>query len=255
MHYPHIFLAAILLALAVNSSLTAKIEVLDKDRLFLTGTIQRSDIDAVAEILTNDDYSGKTLLVSARGTGRTAWEAVHEISKLLDANDIKVEILYAEDAAIAIGGSKTTVKGRLIAWNPVDISRGSSMDVRVWEWTRENGKSICRHKTVSESWAPTVDRFDYLCKARIPEEASDLGDEPREVIGKKDNFTGRRGLRDETGHIWFYQRTGSRGRWSHDKAQDVRDLVYKARKTAERKENLLRRTAEERRRKASQPPS
>ena len=241
---------AMTFSLLIATNLTAKIEALDKDRLFLTGTIQRSDIDAVAEIMTNDDYRGKTLLVSARGTGRTAWEAVHEISKLLDANDIKVEIIYAEDAAIAIGGSKTTVKGRLIAWNPVDISRNASMNVRVWEWTRENGKSICRHKTVSESWAPTVDRFDYLCKARIPEEAADLGDEPREVIGKEDSFTGRRGLRDETGHIWFYQRTGSRGRWSHDEAQEVRELVYKARKTAERKESLLRRTAEARRKKS-----
>ena len=241
---------AITFSLLITTNLTAKIEVLDKDRLFLTGTIQRSDIDAVAAIMTNDDYSGKTLLLSARGTGRNAWEAAHEISKLLDANDIKVEILYAEDAAIAIGGSKTTVKGRLIAWNPVDISRGTSMNVRVWEGTRTPGGNTCKQRTVSESLAPTVDRFDYLCKARIPDEASDLGDEPREVIGKEDDFINRRGLRDETGHIWFYQRMGSRGRWSHDKAQDVRDLVYKARKTAERKENLLRRTAEARRNKS-----
>ncbi|MBC22573.1 MAG: hypothetical protein CMJ32_04460 [Phycisphaerae bacterium] len=220
----------------------AKLEVLDDKRMLLTGSISQNDINTLVEIVSADDYPEK-LLVAARGTGSNAWEVAHEMSKVLETREITVEMVYAEDAAIAIGGSKNLYKGTLIASNPMDIDRGTTRSVRIWEWEQTANGSKATSRTVSESLTPTVDRFDMACKGRIPSEADDIGNEPHEVVGKNDKFVGRLGRRDELTHVWYYKSTRGRGKWAHDDPTEVRDMIEKARKQMDRRVQLLRRTA------------
>ncbi|MCH2162125.1 MAG: hypothetical protein MK085_09660 [Phycisphaerales bacterium] len=244
---PRLFAWPMVVGMTIASMLApetaqAKLEILDNERMLLTGTINRNDIDQLVEIVTPDVYP-KTILVAAWGTGKTAWEAVHEMSKILEKRDITVEMIYAEDAAIALGGRKNVYKGTLIAYNPVDINRNTGISTRVWEWEQTPNGRRSTSRTVTESLTPTVDRFDMACKGRIPKEASDVGNEPFEVAGKNDQFVGRKGVRDETTHVWYYKRTGSRGRWAHNDPTEVRDMIDTARKAMERRLRLIRRTA------------
>jgi len=235
-------MVATTVVLAISDRVVAKVEDLGGGLLLLTGTINRSDVDALNEMIVRRNGNVTTLKVSARGVGITAWEAVHEMSKALDAAGIDVELLYAEDAAIAIEGRSTKTKGSLLAWNPIDIERDTKIDVRVSTWTRNGSGTTQTSRTVTESLAPTFDRFDFVCKGRIPAEAMDIGSDPNRIVGRKDNQIP--GVRDATGHMWYYASTAGRGRWSHDESQDIRRKVEQKRKTAERRLASLRRTAE-----------
>ena len=228
--------------LGVSGRANAKVEDLGGGSLLLTGTISRSDIDALNEMIERRNGDVTTLKVSARGVGITAWEAVHEMSKALQSADIDVELIYAEDAAIAIEGRKTKTKGSLLAWNPIDIKRDTKIDVRIATWTRTGDTTTHTTRTVSESLAPTFDRFDFVCKGRIPAEATDIGSDPNHIVGRKDDQIS--GVRDATGHMWYYESTSGRGRWSHDAAQDVRRKVEQKRKTAAKRLASLRRAAD-----------
>jgi hypothetical protein len=228
------------------SSTHAAIEVLEPGRLIIRGTIQRSDIDELARLL--PVHESPDVMIFAWGTGDTAWEVVHEMSKLLEAADCTVEHHYSEDAAAAIGGMKTLFKGTLLVTNPIDINREKEINVRVWASRPGPNGTDWTSRTVTESLAPTVDRFDLHCKGRIPQEALDIGDEPHEIAGRQDDHVNRRGLRDATGEIWFYKRTGRSGTWSHEPASDLRTLVEQQRKNSEKRLDLQRRAAEKRRR-------
>lgn len=235
---------AILIGIGViTRPCTAKVVDLGDGRLLLTGTIHRGDIDALNALIEKRNGDVSTLIVSARGVGITAWEAVHEMTKALQAADIDAELLYAEDAAVAIEGRKTKTKGSLIAWNPIDIKRATKIDVRVSTWTRSDTSVTRTERTVSEALTPTFDRFDFVCKGRIPSEALVLGSEPSQIVGRKSDQTDRPGVRDAMAHRWYYSSTSGRGRWLHDESQDVRRKVEQKRKTAEKRLNALRRTA------------
>lgn len=238
-------------ALAISSHADAKVEDLGDGSLLLTGTISRSDIDALNELIERRNGEVTTLKVSARGVGITAWEAVHEMSKALQSADVDVELLYAEDAAIAIEGRKTKAKGSLLAWNPIDIRRDTKIEVRVSNWVRTGTQTTRTSRTVTEALTPTFDRFDFVCKGRIPAEALDIGSDPNRIVGRKDDHEDRRGVRDAIGHVWYYSSTSGRGRWSHDEAQDIRRKVEQKRKTADKRLNAIRRTAERNRQRTN----
>ena len=236
----------LLLGLAITpaTSLQATVEKLGTDRLLLTGSVNKSDTTRIAQLLAEDTHEITTLVVCARGVGTTAWETVHELSRLLEAQEINVDLLYAENAAIAIHGFKTTYrKGKQIAWKPVDVSRNTTINVNIREFTSTNGTTAVTTRTVKESLSPTVDQFDLICRARIPKEASDVGSSAATVVGKKDSFTNRQGLADEPNQYWYYTSTNGTGSWRHATSPDIVRAVERERDWAERKLTSLRRKA------------
>lgn len=233
-------LLAAMAALLIPCTANAAVEVLEPGRLVLRGTIQRSDIDEIARLLPL--HESPDVLVFAWGTGETAWEVVHEMTKLLESADVTVEHHYSEDAAAAIGGRKTEFPGTLLVTKQLDIDRDAEIPVRVWT---DDG-TTWTSRTVSESLAPTIDRFDLHCKGNIPREAESLGLAPHKIAGRIDSHIDRRGLRDALNETWFYKRTGRTGRWSHEPADKLRDLIEKSRKTADRRLDMQRRAAEKR---------
>ena len=220
----------------------ANVERLGEDRLILFGSISRSDTDRIANMLIDQQIKITEVIVNARGVGTTAWEVVHELSRLLQDYGVKVNLLYAENAAIAIqGAGLSTKQGKQIAWKPIDIRRDREIRVRVFESEYKDGKYRSTSRTISESLAPTFDRFDLVCKARVPREATDLGILASDVVGKRDDKVNRRGVRDTSGHIWFYVNTNGRGSWKHDEPQDAAALVTKQREEAQGKIDKLKR--------------
>jgi hypothetical protein len=219
----------------------ANVERLGEDKLILSGSISRGDIDRIAKILIDQQVKITEVVVNARGVGSTAWEVVHELSRLLQDYGVKVNLLYAEDAAIAIqGAGLSTKQGKQIAWKPIDIRRDQEIRVRVFESTYENGVYRSTTRIVSESFAPTFDRFNMVCKARVPREARDLGIYATDVVGKHDDKVDRRGVRDTSGHIWFYVNTNGSGRWKHDEPQAAARVVQKATEDAQKKLDRLK---------------
>ena len=232
------FSAAALSGLSVAHG---KVELLNQNKMLLTGTISRGDMQKMADLVLAEDSEIKDLVVSARGTGATSWEVVHDMSRLLADHDIKVELLYAEDAAIAIRGMGQPIRrGKQIGWKKVDIDRNKEISVRVYEREMIDGKYVATSRTDKESLASTVDQFDFICKERIPQEARELGITASEVVGEGDDFTNRKGIRDETGHVWYYVRTNGRGVWRHAEPHDITKVVEKARKSAQTAVDRLR---------------
>ena len=230
-------------ALAVSSA-HANVERLGEDKLILFGSISRGDTDQIANMLIEQQIKITEVIVNARGVGTTAWEVVHELSRLLQDYGVKVNLLYAENAAIAIqGAGLTTKRGKQIAWKPIDIRRDREIRVRVFESEYKDGKYRATSRTISESLAPTFDRFDLVCKARVPREARDLGILASEVVGKRDDKVNRKGVRDTSGHIWFFVNTNGNGRWKHDEPQDAAALVQKATKEAQADLDRMKRQA------------
>ena len=237
-------LATLTLTMLAPGPASAAVERLGPDRLLLTGSITSSDTSRIAELLAEENHEIRTLVVCARGVGSTAWETVHELSRLLEDQEIEVDLLYAENAAIAIHGFKTTFrKGKQIAWKPVDIVRGKTISVNIREFIYDKGKTTVKNQTVKESLSPTVDQFDLICRARIPREASDVGSTAAAVVGKKDSFADRKGLADEPNQYWYYTSTNGSGTWRHATNPDIIRVVERERDWAERKLTSLRRKA------------